>query len=306
MVPAQLNRYMEGLDEMLGLNKPDAVLKLFLRMTLVLLLLHMEEIVYLKVFMPILLVPGILIDKLLSNKYYWLLLALVVSYVYLFLNLTLYTPNHKHMYAYVLIAIAACFFLAESKNMLSALREQARIIIGLCFLFATIGKFLAPEFLDTTFFQFTSVTDGRFFGILSVLGIDKTQLLANQSALKAALNSNAPGTSFALYTGSNIGLIALFLTIWTIFVEGMIAITFLLPKKYLLSKYRNWFLGAFIVTTYPIATVAGFGIVLLLLGFLQSMDDGKVNMFTRFYFLLFLVLPIIDAPFLEIYKGLFG
>ncbi|MBV6655473.1 MAG: hypothetical protein KI786_17010 [Mameliella sp.] len=304
MLPIQLTRYLDGIDRTLGLTEPKAVLKLFLKMTLVLLLLHMTETVYLKVFMPILVVPGIFIDKLLSNKYYWLFLTLVVSYVYLYLDLTIYVPNHKHMYAYVLIAISASFFLADNKNLLATLREQSRIIIGLCFMFATIGKFLAPEFLNTTFFEFTGSTDGRFFGILSVLGLDKAELLANQSAFKSVLNSNLPGSTIDLYMGSNMGMIALFLTVWTIFVEGMIAITFLLPKKYALSKYRNFFLAAFIVTTYPIATVAGFGIVLLLLGFLQSMDDGKVSMFTRFYFLVFIALPIINAPFADIYRQL--
>lgn len=291
------------IDQYLGLSTTDHILNLFLKMTLVLLLLYMNETIYLRVFMPVVLVPGILFHKILNNKYYWLALTGIVCFVYLILDLVIYVPNHKHVYAYALLGITASFFMKDRVGIFSNIRHQSKVIIGLCFLFATAGKFLAPEFLDASFFKFTLSTDARFFGILSLIGdLSKDQLLLNESNLKNLVGGSMnPSDSFAILVPSNIMEIAHFLTYWTIFLEGLIGISFLLPKRFLLSKYRNILLVVFMVTTYPIATVAGFAIVLALLGFMQSTEDGRLTHFSYFFLLVFILLPLINTPFSQIF-----
>src|SRR5690606_27650974 len=115
------------------------------------------------IMMPILTIPGLLFNKLLINKYYWAILAITTSIPYLLFNLVGYVPNHKHIFAYLTIAICITLFFSNTTNTIKHLSFQAKYIIGLCFLFAVIGKFLAPEFLNGSFFEFTNTADPRFF-----------------------------------------------------------------------------------------------------------------------------------------------
>ncbi|MDY8136290.1 hypothetical protein [Aquimarina sp. 2201CG5-10] len=299
----KINSYINLIDQSLGLQNPEQLLHLFLRLMLILLLLFMNDNAYLSIFMPVFLVPGILFKSIAHNKYYWLLLSVISALFYLVLDLVGYVPNHKHMFAYAIIAVTAVLFMNEKAQVLSSLGLQSRFIIGLCFLFATAGKFLAPEFLDGRFFDFTNTTDPRFFGVTSIVGdIDKQQLILNESNLRNLINSGNPNGFFTLNINDKVSFLGMILSYWTIFIEGMIAISFCLPERFKLSKYRNWFLVAFILTTYPIATVAGFAIILTALGFMQSIEDNKVTNYSRFYLLVFLVLPLIDIPFSRIFK----
>lgn len=291
------------LEEYLGLQQADRIKFLFLKMMLLLLLFYMNDTDVLAIFMPVLLVPGIVFEKLSENKYYWLLLTVISSVCYLVLDLVGYVPNHKHIFAYAILAVTVVLFIYKGDEVINPFKFQGRMIIGLCFLFATIGKFLAPEFLDGTFFNFTNTTDPRFFGTTSIVGgIDHQLLVDNELNLRSLINSNNTNGSFTLNSNDNVSIMGYILSYWTIFIEGMIAISFCLPSRFLLSKYRNWFLVAFILTTYPIATVGGFAIILTTLGFVQSLDEGKLTYFSRFYLLVFLALPLIDIPFARIFK----
>src|SRR5690606_11190826 len=116
---------------------------------------------------------------------------------------------------------------------LDFLKSQSRIIIGLCFLFATFGKFLAPEFLNSVFFDFTNTTDPRFFGSTAIIGeVDMELLKENETAFTSFLKSNNPNENFVVHGADNIKPFSQFLTYWTILIEGMIAICFLSPSKF--------------------------------------------------------------------------
>jgi len=277
-----------------------------LKMVLLILLLFMNDTTVLAILMPIIIVPGLLINSVTTNRYYWLILTLFSTIPYLIMDLVGYVPNHKHIFAYVIIAITITIFLSEQKKQLNYLGIQAKYIIGLCFLFAVIGKFLAPEFIDGSFFEFTNTADSRFFGFTSFAAdIDSKLLLANEKNLLNLMNTQNPDTFFVLNGVENLSSIGLIVSYWTIFIEGMIAITFCLPSNFLLSKWRNIFLIAFILTTYPIATVAGFAIILVTLGFIQSIKNNKLTYYSLFYLLVFIFLPLIKIPFLRVFNALF-
>jgi hypothetical protein len=248
--------------------------------------------------MPVLLVPGILFKELRSNKFYWILILLFGASFYLILDLYGYVPNHKHIFAYVMLAVTLSLFLDNAEGSLKFLKVQSRLIIGLCFLFAVIGKFMAPEFLDSTFFNFTNTTDPRFFGFTSIFGsVDLELLKTNEEVFRKFLMTDNTLERFTLHGGDNIRGFSYFLTYWTIFVEGMIAICFLTPERFLLSKYRNLFLVTFILTTYPIATVTGFAIILTYMGFVQSIEEWKLSNYSLFYLLVLILLPLNYFPF---------
>lgn len=281
----------------------EGIIHLSLKLILIVLLLYMNDNTYLLIFMPIIIIPGLLFNKVLINKYYWLLITLIGTINYLILDLVGYVPNHKHIFAYVLIAITLTLFFFNPSEFNKSLKIQGRYIIGLCFLFATIGKFLAPAFLDGTFFEFTNISDPRFFGLTSFSSdIPLTALKENENNFMFLLNSNNPEGTFKLNSDSSLANLGMTLSYWTIFIEGMIAISFCIPEKFWLSRKRDLFLAAFIITTYPIATVAGFAIILTALGFMQSIRDNKITRISWFYLLVFIFLPLVKIPFARVFS----
>ncbi len=297
-VALKIKNYMASFSE------SDIVL-LSLKMILIVLLLLMKDTAVLSIFIPVFVIPGLLLNKLTLNKYLWLILTVFSVSIYLILDLHGYVPNHKHIYAYVILAVTLILFFSEKTNILANLRTQSRYIIGLCFLFAVAGKFLAPEFLNGDFFIFTNTIDPRFFGFTSFMAdVDFTLLKENEENLRNLMHTTNTKNLFYLNGAENLSQIGLVISYWTIFIEGMIAISFCLPSKFLLSKYRNIFLIAFILTTYPIATVMGFAIILTTLGFIQSTKDNKLNSYSIFYLIVFILLPFIDFPFMRILEAI--
>lgn len=282
------------------------MLILVLKMILIILLVLMNDNTVLAILMPVIVVPGLLFNKIALNKYYWLLLTLFSVTPYLVLDLVGYVPNHKHIFAYVILSITIMLFFSEKNEILNNLRIQAKYIIGLCFLFAVIGKFLAPEFVDGSFFEFTNTIDPRFYGFTSfVADVDPLLLKENEINMQNLLSTNNTEFFFNVNGTENISTLGLIISYWTIFIEGMIAITFCIPNSYLLSKFRNVFLIAFILTTYPIATVYGFAIILAALGFIQATKTNKLTKYSLFYLCVFILLPLIKIPFIRLFNSIF-
>ncbi|AIM61434.1 hypothetical protein IX49_13225 [Cellulophaga lytica] len=295
----KMKNYFHNLKNAEVFQSQKLLLTLSLKMLLVVILMFMNDNGYLSIFIPVIAIPGILFRKVRENKYYWLSLTIFASTFYLVLDLFGYVPNHKHIFAYLIIAVTIAMFLKDKNNPLLFLQNQSKIIIGLCFLFASIGKFLAPEFLNGSFFEFTNSSDPRFFGFTSLIGnVDVTLLKQNETNLNSLVNTISTTKTYLLNGTEKIHQFGLIISYWTIFIESLIAISFCLPKRFKLSKYRNIFLVVFILTTYPIATVTGFAIILTLMGFIQSLDyESKPTNYSLFYLLVFILLPLNYFPF---------
>lgn len=279
-------------------NSEENMLTLSLQMLLIIFLMFMNDNGYLSIFLPIIIVPALLFKEVRENIYVWIFLSVMGSYFYLIRDLVGYVPNHKHVYAYVIIMITLSFLLKSTTERLSFIKTQSRYIIGFIFLFAVIGKFLAPEFLNGAFFEFTNITDPRFFGFTSQLGnVDFNLLKENETQLEALINTSNPKSNYMLHSSDQVTTIGKILSYWTIFIEGMVAICFCLSSRFALSKYRNVFLVIFILTTYPIATVTGFGIILTTLGFIQSLNNNKFSGYSWFYLVVYILLPLNQFPF---------
>ncbi|QBA63885.1 hypothetical protein [Muriicola soli] len=289
------------------LNSSEGLLNLILQILLVIYLTFMTDNGYLNIFMPFIIVPGILFKRLRVNPFYWIVIFGFGATFYLVLDLVGYVPNHKHIFAYAMLSVILSLFLAQGNYnfALNFMKGQAKYIIGFCFLFATIGKFLAPEFLNSSFFDFTNTTDPRFFGSTSFIGdIDLNLLKENEANLSRLRQTNDLGLSYELKGADSIEGFGYFLTYWTILIEGLIAISFIIPQKFYLSRIRDIFLVTFILTTYPIATVLGFATILALLGFIQSLKE-RPTVFSWFYLSVFLLLPLNYLPFNRVMSLLF-
>lgn len=176
--------------------------------------------------------------------------------------------NHKYLINYWCIAVlASCY----ARNCLNVITFNARMLIGLSFLFATIWKFMSHDFMNGTFFYFTLLEDSRFADVAKYIGGMTEEAMAfNSSAVGKLISGDISTNSVQLTYTPMIGKISTFLTWWTIAIESLVAVAFLAPGKTLVSRYRDVLLLLFIFSTYSIATVVGFASLLIVMGFVQS------------------------------------
>lgn len=78
-----------------------------------------------------------------------------------------------------------------------------------------------------------------------------------------------------LVDNTRVNGLALFMTWWTILIEGLLALLFLLPNRGKLPFIRHTALLIFAISTYSVAHVTGFGWILMLLGIVQCTASEK-------------------------------
>jgi hypothetical protein len=110
------------------------------------------------------------------------------------------------------------------------------------------------------------LTDNRFADFAQLIGGLSPDLLAD-------LRSFVQGQPLATLTPPQEPARFLWLaqgaTLWTVTIEGAVALAFLWPAGRGLSPLRHALLLCFCITTYAVATVAGFGWLLLSMGVAQ-------------------------------------
>jgi len=285
----------DKINSYLGLNNDEAFLIIALRIILLVPCIAIPHL-FISLFFP-----GIIFPKIILSKTYWIFITSIMFIYYVLNNLDDLIANHIHVYVFLMI-LGTLTVIVRSWNYdwKSFLGISAKWLIGMIFLLATVGKFLAPEFADGSFFEFIAFNDKRFEGFTSVLlGSQSEVLSGNRQVLDALLITNQPeNTVYNFKSTSLISSISLYMSYWTVIVEGLIALLFLLPDKLKLSKYRDITLLIFIITTYPIATVPGFAMSLLLLAFVQSyLKNDKSSIYTLLYLFIFLFISVFAFPY---------
>lgn len=273
-----LQKLVEGWD----------VFDLAANMTLLLLLLYGGRDWYLERPITMLASAAILYRPLRRHDTFWFIVTAVLI-ASNFHNWYL-IDNHKYLITYWCLALyLSCLTSDPAKT----IGENARLLIGGAFLFATLWKAISPDFLSGTFFHYSLLIDNRFASVAAILGdLSVSAFVQNHEAIKALLEYDSTLQVIQLQDTAKIVVLAKMLTWWTIIIEGLIAVAFLWPKGRLISKWRNLFLLAFLLTTYSIAPVIGFGWVLTIMGFTQC--DSKWGRLS--YVLTFFVLQIYLMP----------
>jgi hypothetical protein len=267
------------------------VVDLVTRITLLLLILRSGYFWYLHIPMVLLCTVGLVYRTLYRNPRFWLVVCLVLTWG----NLVNWyqIDNHKYLMMYWCIAL---YLGLQARDPESFLRVKARLLIGLCFAFATLWKFLSLDYIDGTFFEFTLIMDPRFDAIARPLGgltpqfamhndLVMGQLMAYDSEVQAIL-LEAPSFLKGLASG---------LTWWTLAIEGLLAVLFLLPDRLIVRRaVRDVVLIAFALTTYTVATVVGFGWLLMIMGMAQLRPEDRTLRLG--YFVTFLAIQVFTAP----------
>lgn len=269
-------------------------------MTLLLLLIYPTDFWYVVVPIRILCIGGLVYPAWQRSYRFWLVVASIVLIGGLYNWFTI--DNHKYLLAYWCFAIC---FSVKSSNVKETLALNARLLIGLCFLFATIWKTCSPDFLDTTAFHYFLLSDVRFANVVDIFGgISKKILAENRLAIGNLTAPLSTLQSVVLQDSDTVGIMSKVFTYWGAAIEAFVATAFLFPKGQWFSKIRDLFLLTFVITTYAIAPVMGFGWTLIIMGIAQA-DSTFKNI--RFYYLLaFILLQIYLFPFRQIAENSVG
>jgi hypothetical protein len=262
-------------------------------MTLLLLLLHTESEKYLRVPVTVLSTAGLLYRPLARRASFWFVVTAVLAVGHF--TLWHLIDNHKYLMTYWCLALACSLRTEDPRR---ALAFNARLLIGLCFLFAVIWKVTSPDFLDGSFFHFTLLADSRFRNVTEVVGgLSPAQWAANERAISSLSRFDSLQTAVQLQDAPRVVAIARFLTGWSMAVEVLVALVFLWPDGFRASKARDVALLLFLGSTYPVATVLGFAWLLAVMGLSQASGFRSSRLL---YAILFVLLPLCDLPFRRI------
>jgi len=268
-----------------------ARLDLYAIMTLLLLLLYPSDFWYVRIPITVLCVSAFVFRQLRLDPKFWFVAAMIVmagNYQNWFL-----VDNHKYLLGYWCLALFCCFQTDDPKKSLAAI---ARWLIGLSFLFAVFCKVASSDYIGGTFFHYSILLDDRFRSLSESLGGMTPEMSnANRMAYRALLNFDSRIEAVSLLYPKGTTYLAVIFTWWTLFIEAFVAVGFLWPLGKLISKWRDFILLAFILSTYSVAPVLGFGWTLIIMGLAQCEDRFKY--IPQLYMIAFIILQVYNLPF---------
>lgn len=241
-------------------------------MTLLLLLLYSGGPWYFRLPVTVLSLAGIIFRQLRRSAGLWFVLAgLVLAGT---LQQWHQADNHKYLMGYWCLAISAALMVEHSERTLAL---SGRLLIGFSFLFASLWKLISDDYLDGSFFQYTLLIDGRFQGFAERLGgVTRELSEINHAAQRALVNYDSSLTDVRLVYPPVLPMLAGVITWWSLLIELAIAIVFLSPERSRLSRPKDALLLVFILSTYLVAPVTGFGWLLAIMGVAQSSERRAV------------------------------
>ncbi|SEL51866.1 hypothetical protein [Parapedobacter koreensis] len=261
---------------------------LILKFSLILLVLDGSTGWGLDVFMRIICVLMLAFNKYTSNKFLWLLIAILLLF---FNSLQFYNiDNHKILFVYWVLLITV--YLWTNKD-IEYLRLNSKLLIGLVMFFAAfqkiINEFTVPGFLHGSF-----LIDGRFMLITHfITDVPYQELLNNRNSTATLSYLPINNSNVTLTSSTYMGNLLYTFQIFGLIYEGLVASLFLFSKKE--SVIKDIALVTFCVGTYFIFPVIGFSSILLILGISQS----NVK-FRKYYIFTFILLQFIIVPWQEL------
>ena len=259
---------------------------LILQLTAVLILLHeIETFAWMRIPERLLALAMLCAPRLMQSKGAWIALSslLVVNNLWRWSLLV----NHEYLTTYWVLACTLALYAPAPEKVLA---WNARLLIGLCFALAAIWKFLAGEYIDGSFLHLTFLLDSRLALGAFLLGGLEADLLQQHRTLFDLLQTTGSVAPQALQSSPRMAVISLILSYWTIFIEAIAALSFLLPRPKILTRLRYAILLVFIFTTYTVIPVLAFGALLLIMGLAQCMQDCPY--WNSFYLGTLLLLPV--------------
>ena len=276
-----------------GLDRRLADPHLPLALTLLLVLLGTSQSWYVAVPVVVLAVVGLIQPRATDRPMFWSALAATLGAAAWAGRWQV--DNHQFLIAYWCFALALA---AASPAPASVRRVAARVLIAAVFVLAVVWKATSPDFVDGSFMRYTLLTDVRFTEVATLIGgVGPNELAENRAMVEGLGRPDAVLGPVALHGSSRMDVLADAVTYWTLLIEGAVALAFALPWRRL-ARWRDALLITFIVTTYAIAPVVGFGWVLVCLGLAQHERDRRGIRLA--YVAAFLLVQAFTAPWTSI------
>ena len=241
---------------------PDSVLTL----TAIILLLRPLEVWWVAPFILAAACLSLLSRAIRRAPSTWILVALLVA-----ARIVVVWPlsdNHIYLLAYWCLAIGLAL---GSSAPAATLSTSSRWLLGGAFAMAVLWKaVLSPDYVDGRFFRVTLLTDERFAAASLVFGgLSREQMAQNRAFLEPLPEGAELLTPPPFIEPPRLRAFASTATWGGLILEGMIALTCLIPARGRLDIARHVVLLTFCVTTYALAPVAGFGWLLATMGLAQ-------------------------------------
>lgn len=210
--------------------------------------------------------------------------------------------NHRYLIGYWLLGVGVAH---QHRSPAPYLDTSARLMIGACFAFATLHKLASHEFMSGSFFHFSLLQDPRLETMSRIFGLTAEAVRLNETARSVLATPSSELTAITLADAPGLARAALVMTYWTIAIEGLLALAFLSRRPAVLFRNRDMLLLGFIVTTYALAPVIGFGWLLLVMG-LAQVEPRRSPWLAAGYCALLLLLQLYSTPWQRLVASIMG
>ena len=269
MIAAQIQTLSDRWRRLLAklLAQPND--RLILQLTAVLIVLHeIDTFPWLRIPERLLALDMLVTPRLMQRKGAWIALSalLVLNNLWSWSLLV----NHEYLTTYWVLACTLALYAPAPEKVMA---WNGRLLIGLCFTLAAIWKILGGEYLDGSFLHLTFLLDARLAMGAFLFGGLEGDILHQNRQLFEAMQTTAGAAPQDLLSSPRMAAVSLVLSYWTILIEAIAALSFLLPRPKILARLRYGILLVFIFTTYTVIPVLAFAALLLIMGLAQCMQD---------------------------------
>lgn len=224
------------------------------------------------------------------NGWFWLSLSTLLA-----IPACLHWQTFEDHIFFALLWLAAIGISQLGIHKRRSLVFSARSLIVLAMGIAVFWKAISGQYMSTEMFHHKMLTDQRFCTLITkpVAGLSDAAVTANRTAILGLREVDGP-QSVQISTTATLGMLAIFMTYWTILIELAIAACFAFPQLRLLDRLRNPLLMVFLVSTYVVVPVIGFGLLFATMAIAQCRREERAWQYGFFLF----------AALLAIYSGL--
>jgi len=281
---------------LLKIAEANGKFDLYAAMTLLLLLLYSPDSWNVRIPITIFSILAFIFRPLRSNPKFWFIVAITIFIANF--QQWFQIDNHKYLLGYWCLAL---FCALQTDHPERSIAVTGRLLIGLSFLFAVFWKIISSDYLSNSFFHYSLLIDERFSGLAQGLGglTDRMNII-NHAALDALLNYDSKLEVVQLLSTPGVIKLAGLLTWWTLVIEVLTAISFLSSEGKFISNWRDLFLNLFILSTYSVAPVIGFGWILAVMGIAQCTE--RFRYMRLFYIFSFITLQVYRLPWSTILR----
>jgi len=184
------------------------------------------------------------------------------------------SDNHQYLMAYWCLALFLTFAWTkdDDNRRKRELATAGRRLIAMCMLIAVLAKLRCADYVDGSFFVHELMCDPRFSWVAETFAGLSSEQLANARGLDASLRQGAIDhvgpLTVRLQGTSALWCVAHVLTWWTVAIETLLGLLFVVPRTWS-RGFEHGVLLAFVASTYAVASVTGFGWLLLVMGLAQ-------------------------------------